>query len=431
MAKFVPEKNSEGRFKTRGLTSKAFNAAFELIGNLQKKNRRKARRTLPPAFFKNKSLENMLSLGKKADGTFFVPEDLNAFEKSIKEIRNKFKRDVPGITYAQLIDACLKADVDRASNNVDDGSGITSAVPVSLKHNVMNISVTASSISVHQHHRVRVRFEEWDRYVGDITEDSKDARSVTRSLCAGRLSIDCDCGRHQYWFRFIATAGNFAVAPPKEYAFPKIRNPSLRGVACKHVIHALTRLQSVSWQMSVTKALQTAASRVAYGDDSRKKTENFTDADKKRFNRNRKSKTDQAEIRRAYQAYQRRTEALEKQVSATTESLEKQREKLKKARVKVEEDKRRNREEKKKNKEEQKQLLKDRADLARQKSDLEKREREAEKARQAQADNMARSRDLFEVRKQEYIDRAVMQGKSEKEAEAEFMAWIKAGPGGF
>lgn len=62
--------------------------------------------------------------------------------------------------------------------------------------------------------------------------------------------------RHQYWYRYIATAGNFALAPPKEYAYPKIKNPKLRGVACKHVIHALTRLQSSSWQLSIARALQ-------------------------------------------------------------------------------------------------------------------------------------------------------------------------------
>lgn len=119
-------------------------------------------------------------------------------------------------------------DIKRANNAVDDGSGIKRATPVSLRHNVINIRVEASDISVHQHHIVRIRFEEWDQMVDDIAEDDKSALKITKSLCAGRVSFDCDCGRHQYWYRYIATAGNFAPHRQKNTPIQKFATRSCK-----------------------------------------------------------------------------------------------------------------------------------------------------------------------------------------------------------
>ncbi|MCV5390784.1 phage tail protein, partial [Escherichia coli] len=80
--------------------------------------------------------------------------------------------------------------------------------------------------------------------------------------CAGRISFDCDCGRHQYWYRYLATMGNYCIAPPKEFAFPKIRNPELSGVACKHVLKAATMLQSLAWQRILANQMKQQARRV-------------------------------------------------------------------------------------------------------------------------------------------------------------------------
>ncbi|MGQ7147766.1 phage tail protein, partial [Escherichia sp. SS-MK2] len=73
-----------------------------------------------------------------------------------------------GITYAQLIAGSEAIDVKRANNAVDDGSGIKRAVPSSLKHNVVTVSVEASDRSEDQHHRVKVRFEEWDSLIDEL-----------------------------------------------------------------------------------------------------------------------------------------------------------------------------------------------------------------------------------------------------------------------
>lgn len=154
-------------------------------------------------------------MGKKQGGTFFTSDDLKSFEKSRTQTRKKYNNSVPGITYAQLVASSQAIDIKRANNGVDDGTGIKRAVPVSLKHNVISIRVEASDLSRHQHHMVRVRFEEWDQLVDGAAEEDKGTAKLAKSLCAGRMSYDCDCGRHQYWYRYIATAGNFALAPLK------------------------------------------------------------------------------------------------------------------------------------------------------------------------------------------------------------------------
>jgi len=304
-----------GRYDTAGLSSKEFSRVFDQIDKDRRKSRRIARRTLNPLTLKNKALDDIIALGKKKSGTFFTKEDLKGFEANRAGARQQFNSSQAGITYAQLVAGSQQIDIKRANNRVDDGSGIKRATPTTLKHNVLTVSVEASAASLDKHHRVKFRFEEWDQLIEEITDAKDSAAKIAKRLCAGRVSFDCDCGRHQYWYRYIATAGNFALAPPKEYAYPKEKNPNLKGVACKHVIHAFTRLQSASWQVRIGQALHKSASNNAYGDDPRKTTEHFTDADKAKFNRNRSSQTNVAAVKREHEKYQKRMGALAKRLN--------------------------------------------------------------------------------------------------------------------
>lgn len=320
-----------GRYKTEGLSSKDFSRLFDQIDKDRRRKRRNARRTLTPFTLKNKSLDDIIALGKKKTGTFFTKDDLKVFEKNRAGARKEFDSSVAGITYGQLVASSQQIDIKRANNKVDDGSGIKRAVPTTIKHNVLTVSVEASAISRDKHHRVKFRFEEWDQLLEELTEDESQQARISKKLCAGRVSFDCDCGRHQYWYRYIATAGNFALAPPKEYAYPKEKNPNLKGVACKHVIHALTRLQSAAWQVRIGQTMLKAAQRVGFGDDARKTTQHFTDADKAQFNRNRNSQTNVAAVKREYEKYQKRMGALAARLNNDDGRIEKLRGQLTKA----------------------------------------------------------------------------------------------------
>lgn len=395
MADFL--KNEDGRYITEGLSPKAFNRVFDQIRKEQTRKRRSAHRTLTPGRLKNRSIDDILKLGKKKEGTFFTLDDLKGFENQRGKTREKFDNKTPGITYAQLVASSQSIDIKRANNAVDDGSGVKRAVPLSLRHNVINIRVEASDKSVHQHHMVKFRFEEWDQLVEDIAEDEKAGLKVTKALCAGRVSFDCDCGRHQYWYRYIATAGNFALAPPKEYSYPKIKNPKLQGVACKHVIHALTRLQSSSWQLSIARAMQKAATQIAFGDDKRRTSQHFSKADEKEFGRNRNAKTNVAAAKREWDIYQKRQAALSKKLAKGSGTIDQLRSQLTRARKLSDSQKKR----------------------AAEKEAALQKEKEKNKALQQQL------ADQFALKKQSFIDALVMTGTSPEQAEKMFMEYVK------
>lgn len=385
-----------GRFKTAGLSSKRFNQLFNLIGKKQRDKRRKGRRTLTKGLLRNKNLDEILKLGKKKDGTFYTLDDLKSFEANRDKLKTKYNPKTAGITYNQLIAHSLAIDVKRANNKVDDGSGITSAVFNGMKHNMAMISVTASQISVHQHHRVRIRLEEWDEATDQISEDKAKAKKVLKNLCAGRVSVDCDCGRWQYWYRYIGTAGNFAVTPPKEYAYPKLRNPRLQGVACKHIIHALTRLQAGSWQVAVAKRLEMDINRVGFGDDKKRTTHYFSEKEIRKLMRNRKSQTDQGAARKAWMKLKRSERALAKTIQDKPEELEKLRSKLKRT----------------------KKLT------ARQREQLEVQQariRDLEAREKAMKQQLA---DLMAVKKQTYIDALVSTGQTAAQAQKSWLDYL-------
>ncbi len=395
MAEFA--RASNGRYQTEGLGSKAFERLFNQIEGDKRRKRRKAKRTLTPLTLKNKSADDIISLGKKKkDGMFFTPEELKTFEGTRKDVRHAFNSKVAGITYAQLVAGSDSIDIKRANNNVDDGSGIKRAVPSSLKHNVITISVEASDRSDDQHHRVKVRFEEWDTLIDDMS-DEKAAAKTAKKLCAGRVSFDCDCGRHQYWYRYIATAGNFALAPPKEYSFPKIRNPNLKGVACKHVIHSMTRLQSASWQLRIGQAMLKAAQQIAFGDDKRRTTQHFSADEKKQFNKNRNAQTNQKAISAEWDKYQRRQKALSKQIARDSSKMAQLSTKLLKARKMTKEQRAKT--------EKQAQLLRE------------------EKAKNTLLQQQLADR--YKMERQTFTDAMVMTGVPRKEAEKRFLEYVK------
>lgn len=394
----MAERDSAGRWLTAELNPRAFNAIFNKIQRTQRGNRRRAKRTLTPGMFHNKELEKFLQLGKKKEGTFFTAEDMKRFIESRKAHRTAFSSDVPGITWAQMGAQSKKIDIDRASNRVADGTGIKKAMFIGLQHNLAIVNVTASDASEHQNHRVRIRFETWDEAVEEAADEKADVNKITRKLCADRVSIDCDCGRHQYWYRYMATAGNYCVAPPKEYAFPKIRNPDLTGVACKHVLHAMNRFQSGTWQLKLATQLRKDGKRIGFGDDAKKTSRFFSEDDMRDMARNRKTTIDQAALRKAFKQYLENQESFGKSLKGNKETVQKLRETLKKSR---------------KLSTQQKKALKEAQD--RQK----KLEAERDEARRLLADQL-------KVKKSSFIDALRMAGKSKAEAEKMFKTWLES-----
>nr|WP_319566286.1 hypothetical protein [uncultured Rhodoferax sp.] len=168
-------------------------------------------------------------------------DDLRTFRDNVKKLGKKFKG---GITAKGVIDLSTKADRDRANDE------IRTAIPMqSIGGRVHFVTNAGPNSDVTRHH-VHI---EMLNYNAAISSPGK-LPELAKMLTSGPLKFDCDCGRHTFWFRFIATAGNYNAGRP-ENGFPKIRNPNLIGVACKHVLRVMVQLAMPITRMQVEKMI--------------------------------------------------------------------------------------------------------------------------------------------------------------------------------
>ena len=172
-------------------------------------------------------------------------DDLLAFQKNIETAKKSFKG---GITPRQVIDLSVtkpmkyhgkewagKSDIDKAKKE------IRHAIPISFHNGTMRIVTNASKDHGATKHHVTVKFLSY----GAAASTGQDPRKMALWLRNQPIAFDCDCGRHIYWFRYITTIGGFNAGRP-ETGFPKIRNPQMHGVACKHVLRAMSEIDSAA-----------------------------------------------------------------------------------------------------------------------------------------------------------------------------------------
>lgn len=328
-----PEKLDNGRYKVDGLNQKQFVKLFETIRKEQNQRRKDAYRTLTPAMLRRKSPADLAKLGKKEDGTQFTREDLLKLEKSKKAFQKRYNNKSAGITYLQIIAGSTEIDIKRANNQVTDGSGIRYANISLIQSNVTTFRVKASAKNGYEYHAVKLRFEEWDDALMQA-DPGKGYAKAAKSAVKGRMSIQCDCKRHQFWYRYLSTIGNYCLAPPKEFAPPKIRNPTFTGVACKHVLHVLNKCQHAAFLRQFEKAMEQQASKVGFG-DGRKIVISEDDAKKMLYTT--RKPIDQSQAIAEYEQYERRQNALNTKLRKNDPALARARQQTLKARTKLKE----------------------------------------------------------------------------------------------
>ncbi len=174
--------------------------------------------------------------------------DLAQFRHNMRMAQKNFNGD--GITARQVIDLASSKPMPGAGSDTDIDSArkqITMAVPVSAFNNEIRFITNAGPDSDVSRHHVLVRFnafaEAANKLMASTVQERKDPKQTANWLRKQKLAFDCDCGRHRYWFRYISTIGNFN-AGRKELGFPKVRNPNLKGVACKHVLRVMSEVES-------------------------------------------------------------------------------------------------------------------------------------------------------------------------------------------
>lgn len=199
----------------------------------------------------------VLAYGRNGKTVSYSPEELRAFLEARKSKGKRFKSSIQGVPYTSLIRASLPVDKQRAKE-------VRSATFYQRKGGLLFFQVSGNT---QRYYRVQIRLEGWTEAVMATTPSFQAAKA----LVSGRLSFECPCGRHQYWYRYLATLGGYAIEP-LERDFPKIRNPRLTGCCCKHVLRVLQELKKNRVLMVLARELEKERGRPGFKSAVRKST---------------------------------------------------------------------------------------------------------------------------------------------------------------
>lgn len=155
-------------------------------------------------------------------------EDLRLFQQNIRSLKGRFKK---GIKAKDVIDLSTQADRNRAHTE------IRSALPVSTRAGEIKFMTNAGPDSDRKRHYVTVKLLNFEAAVISPIQPEK----IIKEVIDGPIAMACDCGRWRFWYAFLATTGGYN-AGHRENAYPKIRNPELNGVACKHILRVMTSI---------------------------------------------------------------------------------------------------------------------------------------------------------------------------------------------
>lgn len=161
-------------------------------------------------------------------------QHLRQFQRVTANLQKDFaqKKLLGGIPPSLIISHSSRKDINRAQDEIHTVQAVKFE-----KDGVIRFRTNASRKYGATHHIVSVQFLNFQAALNSGSLNNKMLDAYMKSP----VKFDCDCGRHRYWYRYIATVGGFAYGRP-ETAFPKIRNPELSGLACKHVIRVMHTL---------------------------------------------------------------------------------------------------------------------------------------------------------------------------------------------
>ena len=162
-------------------------------------------------------------------------DDILAFKAAVKDIKRLHGQNSPqaagGILVKKVIDLSAPQDRERANKEIH------MAVPMSNRGGVVHFQTNSGPNSNVARHTVMVQFLSYDTALASGDTSANAAKLLAR----GKVKYDCDCEKHTFWFRYIATIGNFNYGRAED-GFPRVRNPKLFGIACKHVIKVMGTL---------------------------------------------------------------------------------------------------------------------------------------------------------------------------------------------
>ena len=104
-----------------------------------------------------------------------------------------------------------------------------------------------ASASGNGHYIVLIKFDELSDIIDD---DNLSTNEKVRLALEGDIKISCTCPAFKFFgYQYILSQLD-AVASSEEHRYPKIRNPHLQGILCKHSYFALERLPMLHSRIS-------------------------------------------------------------------------------------------------------------------------------------------------------------------------------------
>lgn len=195
------------------------------------------------------SRQLMTTLSPNGRPVLLTLDHLRQFAHVSKERAAKLKK---GVTAQAIIDLSGETDREKANNE------IRTAIPISATGGVVKFQTNASPGSDKLRHIVTVEFLNYLPIVASAIKIDKTGLEMSKSP----LRISCDCGRWRYWLAYLATKAGYNSGHLED-AFPKIRNPQLKGIACKHILRVVTTIkQSPYMKTHLAKLVEQARAQV-------------------------------------------------------------------------------------------------------------------------------------------------------------------------
>jgi hypothetical protein len=172
-------------------------------------------------------------------------DDLKQFQYNVAQVRRDAakRKMLGGIRAKQVIDKSWSDDRKRAQAQIHlanpthykamtEGGGQSTSL-------VVHFITNSGPESEYTHHNVNVQFLDF----GAIVASPAPAKKMAKQMTEGRLKFECSCNRFKFWLRYLNTQLE-TVYGRTEAHFPKIRNPTLGGIACKHALRVMQTIQS-------------------------------------------------------------------------------------------------------------------------------------------------------------------------------------------
>lgn len=248
-------------------------------------------------------------------------DDILAFKAAVKDIQRMHgqhgKQASGGILVKKVIDLATPQDRERANKQIH-----TAFPVVDRGGGVVQFQTNAGPNSDVSRHTVMVQFLSYDTALSG----GDSAANAAKLLARGKVKYDCDCNRHTFWFRYIASIGNFNYGRAED-GFPRIRNPKLYGVACKHVIKVMGMLGHAGTFSNFARRMIEHGRKTLSGKQkvmTVKEQQAFIDNAAKARKRDRTIKTtEEKRLERAAQPAQQRKAVEAAKVRAANDSLRK------------------------------------------------------------------------------------------------------------